>query len=360
MTDLLHRLPPPEPDIESLLAVLARKVPRRLPLFELGIHDRVMEEIRGAGMVPLPGPGGEGDLRGAVADRVDMWRRLGYDYFLVRADSLFSLPHHAAAGGDGRGWMDEHRGAIRSLEECERYPWPGEENLSFHTLEAALECLPPGMGLAAFSGGVLEWVTILLGMERFMLGLYDEPELVKEVVDRVGRSIHHTFARFCREERVAFIFLGDDFGYKNATLIHPDQLRELILPWLKRYADQAHAAGKPFVLHSCGCIEAVMPDLVEEVGIDARHSFEDGVTPVEQVCREWGDRVAVLGGVDVDILSRGPRERITERTRQVLGACAPGGGYAAGSGNSIPDYVPAENYDHFLELVEEWRRRGSP
>jgi uroporphyrinogen decarboxylase len=96
----------------------------------------------------------------------------------------------------------------------------------------------------------------------------------------------------------------------------------------------------------------VMEDLIE-VGYDAKHSFEDVIQPVEEAKRQWGDRLAILGGIDIDLLSRGTPEQVRARTREVLEACMPGGGYALGSGNSIPNYIPTENYLAMLE--EGWR-----
>jgi uroporphyrinogen decarboxylase len=109
------------------------------------------------------------------------------------------------------------------------------------------------------------------------------------------------------------------------------------------------------LLHSCGKIEAVMPDLIEGVGIDARHSFEDAITPVARAKRLYGDRIALLGGVDVDILARGSPDHVRAATRRILEACMPGGGYALGSGNSVANYVPLPN---FLAMLDEGRQVG--
>lgn len=93
-----------------------------------------------------------------------------------------------------------------------------------------------------------------------------------------------------------------------------------------------------------------MPDLIGRVGIDGKHSFEDAILPVEAFQARYGDRIAVLGGVDVDILAAGTPERVRRRTRMLIEACGPQGRYAVGSGNSIPSYVPVENY---LAMVDE-------
>jgi uroporphyrinogen decarboxylase len=109
----------------------------------------------------------------------------------------------------------------------------------------------------------------------------------------------------------------------------------------------------PFLLHSCGNLAAVMEPLIEEVQIDALHSFEDVILPVETFVDRYGDRVAAIGGVDMDLLARGSEEAVRTRTRQILEACAPGCGYILGSGNSLANYIPPGN---FLAMLDEgWR-----
>ena len=80
-----------------------------------------------------------------------------------------------------------------------------------------------------------------------------------------------------------------------------------------------------------------MDDLIDDVGIDAKHSFEDKILPVEEAYRRWGDRIAILGGVDMDVLGRGTEEQVRARTRQILEVCGvKGTGYCLGTGNSVP------------------------
>jgi len=97
-----------------------------------------------------------------------------------------------------------------------------------------------------------------------------------------------------------------------------------------------------------------MEDLIETVGIDAKHSFQDNIEPVEEVYRKYGDRIAILGGMDVDLLSRGTTDQVRARAREILEACAPGGGYCMGSGNSLPNFVNVENYYAMLDETRKW------
>ncbi len=362
MVNALDRLPKAEPDVERLKTVLRRGKPDRVPLIELMIADEVLASLAGRALAPLPeAPTGE-SLRAWAADRVEVWRRLGYDYYRVRAEIPFTvarLPAEDTAPSIGgqRHWVNEHEGLIRSWEDIERYRWPRREQIDFGPSEAAIGCTPEEMGIIGFSGGVLEWASTLLGMEQFSMLLYDDPKLVREVVDRVGRIIYDAFDIFCGMDRVFAIWLGDDMGFKTATLLSPEHLRDYILPWHRKYAELAHARGRFFMLHSCGHTEAIMPELIDDVRIDAKHSFEDAIVPVTEFKQRWGKRVAVLGGIDVDILTRGTQDDVRRATQRVLETCAADGGYACGSGNSVPNYVPAMNYLAMVETLHRFNGR---
>ena len=93
-----------------------------------------------------------------------------------------------------------------------------------------------------------------------------------------------------------------------------------------------------------------MADLVNDVGIDAKHSFEDAIVPAAEFKRRWGGRIGVLGGVDVDKFSRLAPAELRKYVRRIIDDCSPGGRFALGSGNSIPDFIPVENY---LTMVDE-------
>jgi uroporphyrinogen decarboxylase len=151
-------------------------------------------------------------------------------------------------------------------------------------------------------------------------------------------------------ERLIVVFQGDDMGFRTGTLIGPEDLRQYILPWHKRFAAMAHGKGLPYFLHSCGNLSKIMEDLIEDVGIDGKHSFEDAILPADEFQALYGDRIAVLGGVDINILAAGTPEQVRQRTRGLMAACGPRGRYAIGSGNSIPSYIPVENY---LAMVDE-------
>ena len=151
------------------------------------------------------------------------------------------------------------------------------------------------------------------------------------------------------------MFLGDDMGYKSGTFIKLEHMRKYVFPKQKELAEVTHQHGLPFLLHACGNLEAIMDDLIDNVGIDGKHSFEDVILPVGEAKRCYGGRISILGGVDVDMLASSSEEEVRLYTRRLLEECMPGGGYALGTGNSVANYIPVRNY---LAMLDEGMKVG--
>jgi len=343
----------PSPDFSRLRAVFARRVPDRVPFIELFLDEPIMEAVREA---PF-----SGDPERRAQEMAELFLRLGYDF--VPCATTFGFPHRTAGAADTaalpmaeRGWVEESRGMIETWEDFARYPWPAPTEECYAPIELAARCLPEGMKLIPHGpGGVLENVMWVMGYAPLSYAMADQLDLVQAMFDRVGETLVTVFDNIASHQGVGAVFLGDDMGFKTQTMISPADMRRYVFPWQKKLADAVHSHGKPFLLHACGNLESVMDDLIDYVGIDGKHSFEDVIVPVTEAKRRWGSRVALLGGVDVDILARGTPAQVRARTRQVLEACMPGGGYALGSGNTVANYVSLENY---LAMLEEGRRSG--
>ena len=87
------------------------------------------------------------------------------------------------------------------------------------------------------------------------------------------------------------------------------------------------------------------------LGIDAKHSFEDKILPIEEAYEKWHDRIPLFGGFDVDYLCRSSQDEIKRRVAAMMERTKDRGGWAIGSGNSIPVYIPAQNYMAMVEAA---------
>ncbi|HRU06314.1 MAG TPA: uroporphyrinogen decarboxylase family protein [Candidatus Brocadiia bacterium] len=351
---------PLAPDINRILDVLRRRpVQGPVPLFELMVDQVFVEAMLGE---PLVAAGLQGDDAFWAFHRnaILFWHGMGYDYYFVRGDFGWPLRHTASAQDTAsiskgqRAWVQQECGVITNRDELSRYPWPVSVTPdAYDFIPRLAEMLPSGMGLAFRASGVLENLMWLMGYEGSSFALADDPGLFAEVAARVGSRALELFAAALRHPQIRFVLLGDDLGFKTQTLLPPAVLRQHIFPWQKKLVDLAHSHNAPFVLHACGALHAIMDDLIDNVGIDAKHSYEDAIEPVAQAKKKYGHRIAILGGVDVDKLARWEEAPLRQYVRDILAACVPGGGYALGSGNSIANYVSTRNY---LAMLDEGRR----
>jgi uroporphyrinogen decarboxylase len=351
------------PDYGGLLRAIRREgTPERVHFIELFLDAEVKDEI--AGRFGLLEDLDEGDPFFAQRREIALQRFLGYDHVLCGLEGL-DMPLRRATAEDtaglpregGRSYVDEHAGPVTSWEEFESYPWPDPERASTRALEWYEENLPPDMcvigGLTGHFAELLSW---LMGYETLCYALYDRRDLVRALAERLLEIDRVVVRRLLGFERVRLVWGSDDMGFRTGTLVSPDDLREFVLPGHRELARLSRAAGRPYLLHSCGNLSAVMEDLIEDVGIDARHSFEDTIEDVRDAKARYGRRIALLGGIDVDFLCRAKEPEIRARVRDTLEKCMPGGGYCLGTGNSVANYIPVGSY---LAMLDEGRRFGA-
>ena len=332
-----------KPDYEQFLKVLWRKGrPDHLPFYEHYassefIADRTGTEIHKMGF----------DSPGYWNIYVDFWLGMGFD--VVPMEIPLNCPLAEGHGAASEG--SEAHAVIRNWEEYEKYPWPDESHpVEFKHFETAAGLLPDG---AKIVGGVCmgpyEWTSQMMGVMGLSYALADAPELVEAVFGRISSLIISADRQIATMDAVCALRQGDDLGFKTSTFLRPELLRKLVFPTYKKITEIAHANGKPFILHSCGNLAEVYEDLIEDCKIDAKHSFEDAIMPVGEFKKLYGSRMTPLGGLDVDAICRSSEQDLRAYARRHIEECFADGYWALGTGNSLPGYMPVENYIAVLE-----------
>ncbi|MBN1689613.1 MAG: hypothetical protein JW901_01165 [Dehalococcoidia bacterium] len=285
-------------------------------------------------------------------------KAVGYDYVtMIPIVPLTKTRRELAADDDPRrqkrAWKEEGQGIITSCAEYEEFKWPALDQISLLPLDYAAGCIPDGMKIMVMFNGVYEDLSELMGTQHMAIKSIEEPDLVEDILEQLTRIAEHAVGLCAAHPGAGAIFYSDDLGFKGGTILSPRFLRKYYMPRLKRISDACHRHGKLFLLHSCGQVMSIMDDLID-AGIDARHSFEDTILPVEKWYDKFHDRLAILGGVDMDLMANGTAEQVAQRTRRILEHCAPGGGYCMGTGNSVANYVKIENYYAMLDETRRW------
>lgn len=342
-----------QPNYQNIVDAAYNRVPQRLPLYEHLVSSKIMEKVLGVSFAHLHEGKGQ-ELDDFFTQYCRFFREMGYDTVSYEGCITEILPGGGALGGGKKG-------VIGSWEDFEGYPWEQLEDRYFALqgprFEALRRAMPEGMkAVGGVGNGIFECVQDLVGYMDLCYLREDEPELYEALFHKVGEVSLKIWNRFLREYGDVYCVcrFGDDLGFKSATLLDPNDIRKLVIPQYRKIIEAVHQAGKPFLLHSCGCIFDVMEDLIE-AGIDAKHSNEDQIARFPEWVERYGDRIGNFGGIDTDAVCRLPKAEMERYIRDVVEKCQGHGGFAFGSGNSIPDYVPVEQYKTMVRCVRKLR-----
>ncbi len=349
------------PNAEGFLKNLRRQgTPDRVYFMELYQDGEINEAV--AQRFNLAADLNPADPDFQIKKHISTQRFLGYDYCSVYVGGV-SFVYNWDRGKDTaaelqrqeRKWMNEHRGPIGSWDDFEKYPWPDPKKFDTSALERFSRLVPDDMCLVGHAGHFCENLVWLFGYENLCYLLYDDRRLVEAVAQKILEIEDAIFAIYLQFPRVQAIWHSDDLGFKTSLLISAEDTRNFVLAGHKKMAAKVHAAGRLSILHACGNRAAILDDLIDDVEFDALHSFEDTIEKVTDAKQRYGDRISLIGGIDVDFLCRASEAEIRRRVRATLDICLPGGGYCLGSGNSIANYIPLDNY---LAMLDEGRSYG--
>lgn len=338
------------PNIEALIHTLRRGKADYIPIAELGIHPLIKAQLLGHPVQTLK-------------DDVDFWHRAGYDYIKLQPVVDFNpgkagLSGKVLASADGtveREWASEGEWVITSFEAFARYQFPDAAHFDYSAFEQVRALLPEGMGVIGQYGDIFTMTWNLMGLEQFSLSLFEQPGLVEAVFEKIGGLVFSMFEYFADSDAVDIIWYSDDIAYAEGLMVSPKVLRQYFFPWLQKIGALAKASGKPFIYHTDGILYDVFDDILA-CHVNAIHPIEPKAMDIAEVKSTVGDRLAIIGNIDVDLLSRGTPEQVRRNVLSNIEAVGQNGGYCVGSGNSIPDYVRFENYLAMIDAAKEFGR----
>ena len=327
------------PDFRNLEAVLECKEPARPTLFEFFIENTISEKLAG-----MPAKSGW-DCAWNYELLIPAMQHAGYDYITMHG-SEFCFPVDRPQAQSA----SMNTGILSNRKDLQNYPFIDPDKCDYSRLAGAEKHLPKGMKIIAFgAGGILENAISLVGYENLCYAVYEDPDFVETLFKEIGERFVAYYDRCLAFDSVAAIVSNDDWGFNTATMLSPEHMRKYVFPWHKKIVEHAHSQGKKAILHSCGNLDLVWDDIINDMKFDGKHSYEDKICPVEEMYPRLQGKIAVLGGIDLDFVCRKTPQEIYERCKNMVDGAKTG--YALGTGNSIPNYVPPENFAAMLRAA---------
>lgn len=330
---------------ERVLAALHRQPVDRVPVMEMGIDWAVM---RGLGFTRYLDMVEALDLDGVCASQALYflgWRR-------------FVLPH-VDRYTDEWGVTSRLTGELLPIPVS--HPVPTRKDLTSlrvprperSPLLKAIRYIrrnAPGRAVTMLSRNDFAASWFLCGMDTLLMAFIEDPDFARELGEIVS-GYYTTLFRLCIREGADVIYLTDDYAYKTGTLFSREHFSRFVLPWLQAGVDAAQNAGGTVVKHTDGNISAIT-DLIVETGVHAVGPLEPAAgNDLVEFQSRWGDRVAVVGNVDVDLLCRGTADEVRRTTRDLVTALAGHGGHVLSSGNTVTSAVRPDNFKAMIEAA---------
>jgi len=151
------------------------------------------------------------------------------------------------------------------------------------------------------------------------------------------------------------IFMCADYCFNDGPFLSPSMFAKHVTPYLAQLVAAYQQAGAFACKHTDGNIMPIL-DQLASTGIDALHSLDPmaGVD-IAEVKRRIGDRVTLIGNVNLAWVQAGTKEQIEQSARYCLEhGGVKSGGYIYATSNCIFKGVPLENYEFMLGLRDKW------
>jgi len=333
-------------DFRNLLKILQQKKPDRPTLFEFFLNADLYEKLSDEKARA------NNDALRNFRVIISACKNAGYDYATIPTSYMQTLRFNKKNTMQKNSKSLNEGFVITDQKSFENYHWPNPEVGNYEVYKQLENELPDGMKLIACGpGGVLENTIELVGYENLCFMSLNNENLTQQIFDAVGSRLLRYYEIVSSFPSIGAVISNDDWGFKTQTLFSPEMLRRYVFPWHKKIVKAIHAEKKPAILHSCGKRSEIMEDIINDMEYDGLHSYEDTISPVETEWLNYHKRIAILGGIDMDFLSKSTLNDIRIRAKNLLKLTADKGSYALGSGNSIANYIPVENFKAMIETV---------
>jgi len=347
---------------ERVMTALQCKEPDRVPFLEAAIDETValalLDKPQPDGKIQGElGTGNEPVFRGALFgsenyDALELVESLDLDGL-----GMYLFLRHEGVQEETQGHYMVHGGRIKSRADLARIQLPDPDDPALYEpyRRFIAQYRETGRALFCFLNLGSDPVILGMGFETFALALYDDRTLVEDLfalyTDWYARAVRHLCAL-----DFDFLWFGDDIAFKTAPYVSPKMFRALFLPHYRRVTEQI---SKPWIFHSDGNLLPIMDDLLS-LGMSGLHPIEPEAMDLAELKRRYGGHVCFVGNISVDSLSRGTPEDVERLVKRAIAAAAPGGGYIAGSSNSIPYYAQPKNVRAMQRAILAHGKSPSP
>jgi len=241
--------------------------------------------------------------------------------------------------------------AVVTPENIADFQFPDVDDPAVYKFTRDMASLYPDDFLVFYNGfSLYERAWTLAGMETVLASMVTDRDFLETLLDKLVDYNLILADRAC-EAGVDAVWFGDDWGQQTGLIMGPGHWRELIKPRIRKMYDLVKARGKKVVIHCCGKVDEIMPDLIE-AGVDVFNPFQPEVMDVYKMKKEFGNDITFWGGISTQrLLPFGTVQEVRDEVHSLLDNIGRDGGYIIAPAHSIPGDARPENINAMIEVL---------
>lgn len=202
--------------------------------------------------------------------------------------------------------------------------------------------------------GPFWWTRDKIGFKGTVMGLYKDPELIKEIMsfsaDFQIEVLRKALTDFDLD--IDYVIINEDIAYKKGPMIGPKLVKEFMVPSYRKIVRFFRNRGARVIfVDSDGDVSSLIPIWLD-VGIN-------GITPCEAASNmdvvKIGNQhpnLVMMGGIDKRELAK-DIESIEKEVMNKVPPLIERRGYLPGVDHAVPPDVSFENYKYFVLLLKK-------
>lgn len=305
------------------------------------------------------------DLTGEVYKRLvthfndkDFFEKTGSHLACERNESFVKLSDTEVQDMFGVVWCNEQKGDFGIIKDYilkepsfDGYTFPTPDEALIREKCRQLEQQKDKFRMYTIGFSLFERAWTLRSMPELLMDFLVNKDFANELLDRIT-DYNLAVVDIVAEYDVDCIFYGDDWGQQKGLIMGPPLWREFIKPRLSRMYDKVKEKGMYIAQHSCGDISELFPDLIE-LGLDIYNTFQPEIYDVVEMKRLYGDKITFYGGISTQqLLPNASPDEVKAEMKYLMGVLSRNGGYIVAPTHAMPDDIPTENIEAFLEVVQ--------
>ncbi len=250
-------------------------------------------------------------------------------------------------------YIDVVEPGIKNINDLVNFRFPDASHDKHYAPIRKFRAKHPDVWIFASNFGVQDLPTSqMMNMANFMMSMMDYPDEVKQFQQRMADHMIDVGIRQIKAG-ADMIFLYDDYGYTNRTLISMDMWKEFTYPHLKRMIEIYHEKGAKVMLHSCG-YQMPFLEYYVEAELDVIQTFQPlAGNDFAKAYAEYGDKLTFNTGIDIQVGEMISPQELRESILESYRIGGRNGHHILGMTHMLQYTMPIQNMRMLFKTVRE-------